>query len=58
MNDFNSDNGNNSIAQKFKEVFTKIITSVFDLRNLVRLLELFLLLVFKALYGKQPVFTW
>lgn len=58
MNDFNPDNGNNSIAQKFKEVFTKIITSVFDLRNLVRLLELFLLLVFKALYGKQPVFTW
>jgi len=58
MNDFNDTNGDNSITQKFKEIFIKMIRSVFDLRNLVRVLELFLLLIFKAVYGKQPVFTW
>lgn len=58
MNDFNIDDGNNSIPQKFREVLVKIIRSVFDIRNIVRLFELLLLLVFNVMYGRQPVFTW
>jgi hypothetical protein len=58
MNDFSIDNGNNTISQKFKEVLIKIIRSIFDIKNFVKLFELLLLLVFTVLYGKQPVFTW
>lgn len=58
MNDFSIDNGNNTISQKLKEVLIKIIRSLFDIKNFVKLFELLLLLVFTVLYGKQPVFTW
>jgi hypothetical protein len=58
MNDFNVADGNNPISQKFKEVLIRIIRSVFDLKNFVKLFELMLLLVFTVLYGKQPVFKW
>lgn len=58
MNDFNINDGDNSIPQKFKEVFVRVIRSIFDLKNFVKLFELLLLLVFTLIYGKQPVFTW
>jgi hypothetical protein len=58
MNDFNAADGNNAISQKFKEILIRIIRSVFDLKNFVKLFELMLLLVFTVLYGKQPVFKW
>jgi hypothetical protein len=58
MNDFNVSDRNNAISQKFKEVLIRIIRSVFDLKNFVKLFELMLLLVFTVLYGKQPVFKW
>lgn len=58
MNDFDSTVDNATFAEKSKQIFAKIIKSVFDFKNLVRVFELILLLVFNVLYGKKPLFTW
>lgn len=49
---------NDSNAQKFRETIVKILKSLFDFRNIIKLAELVLLMIYKLLYGKQSVFTW
>jgi hypothetical protein len=58
MNDFNDNNGDIAFSQKSKEAIIKLLKTLFDLRNIVKAFELIMLLFFKLLYGKQPVFTW
>jgi hypothetical protein len=49
---------NTDFLQKFRQIFEKIIKNVFSLKNIFRILEFFLLIIFNIFYGKKPLINW
>jgi hypothetical protein len=58
MNDFNNLDNKENISEKLKEVFIKIFNKIFDFKNIMRVFELVLLLIFSVFYGKKPLVDW
>lgn len=58
MNDVNSAVYDDTLAEKSKQILIKVMKSVLDFKNVIRIFELVLLLVFNLVYGRKPLFTW
>lgn len=57
-NDYNLGSQDGTLLNKSGEAILKILKSLFDFRNIIKLAELVLLMIYKLVYGKQPLFTW
>lgn len=43
---------------KIKEFLIKLIKGISDIKNVVKIAELVLALLFTTLYGKRPLISW
>jgi hypothetical protein len=43
---------------KIKEFLIKLIKGIADIKNVIKIAELALALLFTALYGKRPLISW
>lgn len=58
MNDLVINHDDNNFSQKLKQTFQKLIDNIFNLKNALRILELLLLIILNAFYGKKPFVNW
>lgn len=58
MNQVNNTLNSDTFSLKIKEFCLRLFKRIFDLKNLLRVIELVLLLTFNMLYGKKPFVNW
>jgi len=58
MNDFNVNSDDKNISEKFGQNIIKFISNLFNIKNIAKIFELLLLLVFTLFYRKKPLVDW
>lgn len=58
MSQFNYDLTDKTFSSKFKDLCSKLLSRIFDLKNLLRVIELVLMLFINIFYSKKPFVNW